>query len=259
MNATTVLRRAVSTAAVAAATAPLLVLAVQAVSERWYFPDVLPRSLTSQELRSTATNPKVVESFITGVRLSVAVTAVAVVLAWQAARALASVGRGVRAAVVGMLFLPSVIPAVGLAMGIDVMLIRAGLAGTFLGVVIAHLVPALPYVVAILAAAFARHGQRIEAQAATLGASAFQQLRLVTIPAMRRPLMVAAALGFVVSWSQYTMTLLAGSGRVVTITMALFAALSGGAPSTIAVLSLMVALPAGLLLATSGRASEEPS
>ena len=252
-------RRVVDMGVLLATIAPILVLGVQAVSVRWFFPDVIPHSFTLQPLRSTVTDPNVASSFVTGLRLSLAVTSVAIVLAWPAARTLAGVGRGLRVAVVGVLFLPSLLPAVGLAMGVDVMLIRLGLAGTFVGVLLAHLVPALPYVVAVLTAAFARRDQRIEAQAATLGAGPLQRLRLVTVPSMRGALMVGAALGFVVSWSQYTMTLLAGSGRVVTLTMVLFAALSGGSPSTVAVLSLLVALPAGALLAAAGRMSGEPS
>lgn len=257
MSTVVVARRVLSATAVLAAIAPLLVLGLQAISVRWYFPDVLPSAVTAGPFRSVATNSNVVASIFTGVRLSVAVTSVAVLLAWPAARTLADLGRGARVLIIGVLFLPSVLPAVGLAMGVDVTLIRIGLAGTFGGVLVAHLVPTLPYVVAVLAAAFARHDPRIEAQAATLGAGSLQRLRLVTIPSMLRPLLVGAALGFVVSWSQYTLTLLAGGGRVVTLTMAMFAALSGGSPSTVAVLSLMVALPVGVLLAAVGRVSEE--
>lgn len=259
MTRSTTVSRALGAFALLTAVGPISVLAVQAASLRWFFPDVVPRSLSLESLRATLTDRHVSSSFVTGIRLSIAVTTVAVILAWPAARALAAIGRAARLVVVGVLFLPSLLPAVGLAMGIDIVLIRIGLAGTFLGVVLAHLVPTLPYVVAVLAAAFARRDPRIDEQAAVLGAGRFQQLRLITIPSMRRALAIGAALGFVVSWSQYTLTLLAGSGRVVTSTIVLFAALSGGSASTIAVLALLVALPAGSLLAVAGRIAEEPS
>jgi putative spermidine/putrescine transport system permease protein len=119
-------------------------------------------------------------------------------------------------------------------------------------VVAAHLVPTIPYVTAVLTAGFVRHDRRLEAQAAVLGASDRQRLRLVTLPAMRGALVVAGALGFSISWSQYLLTVLVGSGRVITITMLLFAALSGGNPSTIGVLALVAAAPAAVLLVAAG-------
>lgn len=90
-----------------------------------------------------------------------------------------------------------------------------------------------------------------------LGANEWQRLRLVTLPALRGTLLAAAALTFVVSWSQYLLTVLSGSGRVVTITMLLFSALSGGNPSTIGVLALIAAAPATILLGLAGRQTTE--
>ena len=131
--------------------------------------------------------------------------------------------------------------------------LRVGVAGSSFGVVVAHLVPVLPYVVVTLAAGFARHDRLLEAQAAVLGASDRQRLLLVTLPSMRGSIAVAAALGFVVSWSQYLVTVLVGSGKVITITTLLFGALAGGNPTRIGGLALVTALPAVVLLVIAAR------
>ena len=109
----------------------------------------------------------------------------------------------------------------------------------------------LPYAVVALAAGFTRHGRHIEAQAAVLGADDLQRLVLDSIPAMRRSIAVAAALGFVVSWSQYLITVLVGSGKVITLATLLYTALAGGNPTTGA-LALVTALPAVAVLIATG-------
>ena len=140
------------------------------------------------------------------------VTVIAVIAAWPAARVLADRGSAGGAWCSAVLFLPSLLPAVGLAMGIDVALLRVGLAGRVPGVVLAHLVPTLPYAVGVLTAVFVRHDDGTERQAAMLGASPWQRFRLVTLPLVRPGLAVAAVLVFLVSWSQYLLTLLVGFG-----------------------------------------------
>lgn len=61
--------------------------------------------------------------------------------------------------------LPFLIPATVFAMGVQVALIRAGLAGTVAGVVLAHSIVALPYAALIMADAMEAAGSRLEEQA----------------------------------------------------------------------------------------------
>lgn len=234
--------------------APVVVLVLSALSRSWFFPDPLPRRLSLGHAAAVLDAPGTWAALRDGVLLSTVVTAIAVVAAWPAARVLSRPGLRGRGLVFGVLFLPSLLPAVGLAMGIDVALLRVGLAGRFTGVVLAHLVPTLPYAVGVLTAVFVAHDDGAERQAATLGASPWQRWNLVTLPLVRPGLAVAAGLAFLVSWSQYLLTLLVGSGRVVTVNMALFTALSGGNPTTIATLALLVAAPAVVVLAAVGHA-----
>lgn len=242
-------------AAVVVVATPLAVLALAALSTAWFFPHAIPDALTTEHVSAVLGNPTTRESIASGLRVSSTVTALALLLSWPASRVLARPYMPGRTVIVALLFLPSVLPAVGLAMGVDVVLLRLEIAGTHGGVVIAHLVPTIPYAVAVLTAGLVRHDRRIEAQAALLGANDWQRLRLVTLPALRSTIQVAAALAFVVSWSQYLLTVFSGSGRVVTVTMLLFSALSGGNPSTIGVLALVTAAPATILLVLAGRTS----
>jgi putative spermidine/putrescine transport system permease protein len=236
--------RAVSAAATALVlVGPLVALALGALSTRWFFPDALPRTWTLEGVRravDAGALDAVGEAFVVGA----ATTVIALVLAWPAARVLARSSPRLVGFALGLLLLPSVVPSVSLATGVDTLLLRLGWTGTRAAVVLAHLVPTLPYALAALTAVLLRHDERIEHQARVLGASPLQVWRLVTVRALSSGVAVAAALSFLVSWSQYLLTLLVGEGRVVTVSILLANAVAGGNPTTVGVLGLATALPA---------------
>jgi putative spermidine/putrescine transport system permease protein len=135
-----------------------------------------------------------------------------------------------------------------------VLFLRLGLAGSVAGVVLSHLVPVLPYAIFALHGVFARYDEGYELQARTLGASPAQVWLRVALPLLGPGLAVAALFAFLVSWSQYVLTLLIGGGRVITLPVLLFAAVSGGNPTSIAGLALLFAAPPVIGIALAARA-----
>jgi len=101
--------------------------------------------------------------------------------------------------------------------------------------------------------AFSRFDENYEFQALALGASPLQSFINVTLRMMAPSLVVAALFAFLISWSQYLLTLLIGGGQVITLPILLFAAASGGNPATIATLSLLFITPPVLVIAATVR------
>jgi putative spermidine/putrescine transport system permease protein len=152
-----------------------------------------------------------------------------------------------------LLFLPTVIPPLAIGMGLNILFLRIGLAGTILGVVLAHIIPTLPYSILTLSGAFARFDENYEFQALALGASPWQVFLKVTLRMMAPSLVVATLFAFLISWSQYLLTLLIGGGQIITLPILLFSAASGGNPSTIAILSLLFIAPPIVVIAATAR------
>lgn len=222
---------------------PLLALATQSLARGWFFPDLIPREWTLDAFRRLADDPATREAFAESIVVGVLVTGLSVALAVPAARALV-LGRMRRARLLGMAFLlPTVLPPLALAMGLNVALLRLGAAGGLGAVVVAHLVATLPYAVLVLAGALTRYDPGYERQAAALGAGPWRILGRVFMPLAAPAIAVTAALAFVVSWSQYLLTLLPGSGEVVTMPVLLLAASGGGNPTATAALALVAAVP----------------
>lgn len=181
--------------------------------------------------------------------LGLVVAAIATPLGALAGRALGwRIGQrhGIPAA---LLLAPVALPPFALAMGLDVVLLRLGIPQTA-AVVLLLTVFALPYTTYVLRSAYAGLDAQVEDQARMLGASRWRAIWSVTLPALAPALRAAAALAFLVGWSDYVVTVVIGGGRLVTAPVLVASSAAGtGSDPLVAVLSLAVVLP---LLATVG-------
>ena len=240
---------------------PLTVLIIWSFAFRWTFPDVLPEEwgLDAWSYTVSATS-RVSEGVWNSIVIGLIVTALATAIGLPAARVLGLHrfrGKGV---VEGLLLLPIVVPAIVATMGLHVIFIRLGLTGTYLGVSLIHLIPALPYFVLIMAGVFSNYRTELEETARTLGARPLQVFVQVTLPAIGPGVAVAAMFSFLVSWSQYVTTLLIGSGRVITLPLVFFPFITGSDHATAAAVSLVFLIPAILVMVvTSRRLSADPA
>lgn len=233
---------------------PLISLALYALSTRWFYPQLLPAEWTAEPLLRQLGSRQTQEALGNSLLTAGAVTALALLLSLPAARVLGLRRFRGRSLVLLVLFLPNVLPPLAIGMGLNVLFLRLGLAGTVAGVILVHLVPVVPYVIFALLGVFARYDEGYELQARTLGASPAHVWLRVALPLQGPGLAVAALFAFLVSWSQYVLTLLIGGGRVITLPILLFAAVSGGNPTSIAGLALLFAAPPVIAIALAARA-----
>lgn len=234
--------------------APLVVLVLRGFAPSWVFPQLLPRALTTRGLTTAlGSGSQVVHGLILSTEIAGAVALLACLIGWPAARALGLYRFRGRRAVQMLLLAPIIVPTMAAAMGLQVLFIRIGLAGTPTGVVMVQLIPALPYAITILAAAFANFDIDYESQARTLGAGPLRRLWSVTLPQLKGPLTAAALFAFLISWSDYILALLVGVGQVQTLPIQLFAAINATDTTTAAAVALVVIAPPLLLVAAAAR------
>jgi putative spermidine/putrescine transport system permease protein len=246
---------------IAAVLAPLLVQVVWSFAFRWYFPDLLPSEWGLNAWRYVfSDSSRVGEALITSFSIAVIVSLLSIAVGLPAARALALYDFPGKGVVEWLLLIPIIVPSVVATMGIHLVFIRLRLADTYLGVVLIHLIPCIPYMILVMTSVFANYGTALEDTARTLGASAARTFWHVTLPAILPGLLVATLFTFLISWSQYVTTLLIGGGRVITLPMVLFPFISGSNNSTAAAISLVFVAPAILaLIFTSRSLSKESS
>ena len=233
--------------------APLLLFLAYGFSTRWFFPAPLPMEWTTSNFDRAMNDPLTLTGMRDGLLIALTVSLLSLILAFPAARAMGLRRFRGQQLVWLLLFLPTVVPPLAIGMGLNILFLQIGLAGTIVGVVLAHLVPTLPYTIFTLSSAFTRYDENYEYQALALGAGPVQIFLNVTLRLMTPSLVVATLFAFLISWSQYLLTLLIGGGRIITLPILLFAAASGGNPATIGIKSLLFVLPPVLVIAFTAR------
>ena len=233
--------------------APLALFIVYAFTTRWFFPQPFPAEWTTSTFTRLIQDPNI----ITGVRdsliIALIVSLLSIVIGFPAARVLGLRQFRGRQVAWLVLFLPTIVPPLAIGMGLNILFLQIGLAGSLHGVILAHLIPTMPYVIFTLAGAYARYDENYEFQSLVLGASPVRTFITVTLPLIAPSLVVAALFAFLISWSQYMLTLLIGSGRIITLPILLFSAASGGNPVSIAAISLIFLIPPVLVIAATAR------
>ena len=158
---------------------------------------------------------------------------------------------------------------IGMAGSVDRSNVRAGKAlllqprslwrpeeGQASGLLIAHTLMVLPYVLLSLSPAYLGFDPRCAALSASLGHGRWRFLLRVKWPLLRRALAASAAVGFAVSVAQYLPTLFVGAGRWATVTTEAVTLASGGQRSLMsayAALQMLLPIAAFALAAWLGR------
>ncbi len=235
---------------------PLALLLVWSFSLRWYYPALWPSELSVRAWQALfAPTSQIWEALGGSVWVASAVTALAVPIALPAARVLAGATRA-RGPVTALILSPLVLPAFAGVMGVQVVFIKLGLADTRAGVVIAQLIPAVPYAVVLLTGVFQQYDSRLEEAARSLGASRGRVFTRVTLPLILPGMLIAALFAFLVSWGEYLLTLIVGGGQVTTLPLLLFASAAGGDLAITAALALVYVAPTLLIFAVVARGAQ---
>lgn len=221
---------------------PMALLLVWSAAARWPWPDLLPEEYSLRTVREllfgTASLPALVGSS-TLLALVVAVLGTAVGLLTARATELYDIPG--KSLVRFGTFLPLLVPGTVFAMGIQITLIRLGLADTAAGVVLVHTIVATPYCITILTDVTRAVGVKYEEQAAVLGAGPVRAFFQASLPALLPGVLSSMSMGFILSSSQYFTTLMVGGGRVRTLALVLVPYIQSGDRSLSAIYSVAFA------------------
>ena len=233
---------------------PIIVLLVWSFAHRWLWPNVVPESIGGRAWAYVFSPAAMVgRAFLNSTVIALFVTMICVALGVPAGRAIGMSGPKRRGLLTAVILIPIIVPSIAVAMGLHVIMIRLRLTESIAGVVIVHLIPALPYMIAVMSSVFSGFNANMELQARSLGAGPLDAFFRVTVPSVLPGIVTGALFAFLISWTQYILTLLIGGGRVQTLPVLLFAFASAGDTAVTAALSIVFLLPALIILVFTGR------
>ncbi|KOF52889.1 ABC transporter permease [Achromobacter sp. DMS1] len=122
-----------------------------------------------------------------------------------------------KSAMLAFVLSPIVVPRMIIAVGMFYFFARVGLVGSSIGLILAHTVVAVPYVVITMMAVLRNYDTRLDLAAQSLGAGPWATLRFVTFPILAAGLMSSFLFAFATSFDELTIALFATGGLNATL------------------------------------------
>ncbi|MBV8449992.1 MAG: ABC transporter permease [Hyphomicrobiales bacterium] len=217
----------------------LISLMVWSVAATWRFPAISPQAFTLDTWRHelSVAWPIILRTLLLGAAVAAFAVIITILCLENETR------RGVPpASVFNVIYIPLLVPQIAFLAGAASLLIALDLDGNSFGIGLVHLVFVLPYVFMSLSAPWRAHDPRFRVTALLLGASPWRALWAVRLPMLTRAILIAGALGFAISVSQYLATLLVGAGRFETVTTEAVSLAAGADRRVIGVFALLQAM-----------------
>jgi putative spermidine/putrescine transport system permease protein len=146
-----------------------------------------------------------------------ATTALALVLGTLCAIGLWRLASRFAEAVRGFVLMPIIVPPIVAGLAFYQLFVDLRLLDTYLGLILAHTMLAVPYVVITVSTSLAHFDLRLEQAARNLGASLPQTLRYVILPSIVPGMLSGAIFAFILSWDEIVVTLFVTSLHVFTL------------------------------------------
>ena len=160
----------------------------------------------------------------------------------------------VRMVMLAPMIVPSIVHALGFYQG----WVQFGLIDTYAGLILAHAMKGIPYVVISVSAALANVDLRLEQAARNLGATMLEAMRRVIVPAAKPGILAGAVFAFALSWDELVVNLFITSRNVYTLPRKIWDGIQDNinpAVAAVATLLIVVTVAAMLLRAMLARRS----
>lgn len=201
--------------------APILIVVVVAFTPEGYLS--LPTNGPSLRwFKTIGRYPEFVDAFFQSLWLGALSATLSVGISLPAALALARYRFLGRDAFAALFLSPLMIPHVVLGIAFLRFFTEVGLGGTFIGLVIAHVVIVLPFALRLVLASAVGMDRTIEHAAVSLGASPWRVFRRVTLPLILPGVASGWVLAFINSFDEVTMTVFVASPATVTLPVRMF-------------------------------------
>ncbi|MGC8493831.1 MAG: ABC transporter permease subunit [Syntrophobacteraceae bacterium] len=201
--------------------------------------------------REFFTSGKWLEATANSFRIAIAVMLLATALGTPAAYSLARGKYRGRGGLFALLVSPLIIPAIVSAISIYFLFARFRLIGSITGMVLAHTVLAVPYVLVVMTTAFAGLDERLEQASMSLGAGRLRTFFGVTLPLVRPAVITSMLFAFIASFDELITAMFICGVRAITLPKQMWDGIRDEIDPVISAVAVLLILLSTLLLMIS--------
>jgi putative spermidine/putrescine transport system permease protein len=199
----------------------LFTVIVNSFSQKW-FGGILPQAYTFEWYKYVAVDHKIPQLLLVTFEVTLGVVLIAILISFPAAYALARKDFKGKGLLMSLFLLPMIVPPMAYGIPLAVTLFKAHLATRISGIILANLVPIVPFMILILMPFFEQVGTNLESAAQMLGASKLTVFRKILLPLTLPGILTAGILSIVKTISMFELTYLVMGGNTQTIVTALY-------------------------------------
>lgn len=222
---------------------PVLVLSLYAFSGQWNYPAVLPQSYTLRWFGHVIRYEDALGALGFSVVLATLTTITTAMIGIPAGYALARFRFRGRTAIEMMFLSKTAVPVIVIAIGLATLYFRTGLHDTLIGLLLAHTMGALPYMLWTASAAFEGIDRDLERAARDLGAGFWRTFIEIPLLMALPGLSAGAILVFLFSMDEFTITFLISGVNYTTMPVRLYSTLQQGFLEPASAAALMLLAP----------------
>ena len=231
---------------------PVAVVILAAFSETSYL-TIPPQGVTLKWFAKVVSDPEYLSAIRLSLILAVGSTAISLVLGVLAAYALHRKRIPFADAITSFLMAPLVFPSVVIGVALPQYFSLVGLRGSLVGLLLAHVVITVPYIVRAALTGLAGTDGALEEAARTLGATGAEAFRLVVLPLIKPGLVAGGLFAFVTSLDNVPVTIFLLSGSQTTLPVMIFTSVEHGVDPGVAAISTLMIAATGLVLVAAER------
>jgi putative spermidine/putrescine transport system permease protein len=229
--------------------APMLIVVPMSFSDssELRFP---PTGFSTRWYERFFADPLWTNAAVTSLQVGLATVVVSTVLGTLAALGLTRGHYPARAIINGLILSPLVVPVVIIAIGMYFVFVDWRIAGTLPGLVAAHSVLAIPFVIVNVSVSLRTIDRNLELAAQNLGANPWRTFRRITLPLILPGIAAGAAFAFITSWDEVVVAIFLSSPLVRTLPVVMWSQVRSVIDPTIAAVAtiVMVVTTVSLLL-----------
>lgn len=196
--------------------------------------------ISLQHFRNLFTSPEWLSSFGQSFVIALCAASLATLIGTLAAIGLWRLSGRFSEMVRAFLLLPLMVPPIISAMAFYRWWVPLGLIDSYLGIIVAHTILAIPMVMITVSAALANFDIRLEQASRSLGASLPTTIRRVILPVIRPGIVAGAVFAFILSWDEIVVTLFISKFDVFTLPRRLWNGMRENTDPTVAAAAVLL-------------------
>lgn len=199
----------------------LLTVLLNSSSKGW-FSGLFPKHFTFEWYQYMAQDHNIGQLLFVTFAVTFVVVAISIAIAFPASYVLARYDFKFKGALMSLLLLPMIVPPMAYGIPLATTLYKFHLATKISGVILANIVPIVPFMILILTPFIEQVGSNLESAAKMLGANRMQTFFRVLVPLSLPGILTASILSIVKTISMFELTFLVAGAKSQTIIVALY-------------------------------------